>query len=224
MDTYLEISNQGFFYNPTYILNTDPFSVYTYIFYQCSFNFTNKMFWEINKVDSYNQIIIEKMNLTNNPSSQTQQIFLSNTFLSKALYQFTFTVTIFIKPVNKSEFNITNKIVTYIRIVSPDIIVWGLPKGVSQITIGSLQSQMLSPYLYSTQIGSTTLPNNLIFKFYCTVIDYSTSVTYTSNNQNKDLWTYKYTTSPTMGENSTCFTTNCKINFHLFSTSHCQNV
>lgn len=160
------------------------------------------MRWTILKIDKTGNIL-QTIDTSRNPSALTSELYLPENSLTRATYRFVFTITInATKSIGSIE--IANSIDTYYEIISPDIIVFGLENGITQIRIGSLQDLSFNPDKYSYLIGSDVLPSDLEYKFYCRVVDYLSNTTLFSNNSDIDLLTYKTNSIP-MNENVTCF-------------------
>lgn len=60
---------------------------------------------------------------------------------------------------------------TYIRIDPNGFIVNSFNNQLSQITVGTNQSLVFEPSLYSYDLDTSSIASNASFKFYCTVVD-----------------------------------------------------
>ena len=147
-------------------------------------------------------------NLASISTSSLAQLVIPSNTLSYGIYEFTYQVIATITSTNVVlAANIQS---TFVQIVPTGLAVFAIPNGVSGIMIGSLQSYVLSPGLYSIDFDNIIAPGTLIYKFYCQtmVLNIPNSVL-TSNEY--DLLSYKNNASLPMTSNQTCFSSNSNI-------------
>jgi hypothetical protein len=122
----------------------------------------------VETVDQTSFNVISTVSISSNPTALTQSLTLPTNFLQFGLYKITFlaNATITTPPVQY----FSNESFTYVKIVMSGINLFCLPNGQNNVTIGKLQSYVLSPALYSNDLDQLVDVKTLTYKFYCKVV------------------------------------------------------
>lgn len=210
-NSILEIENAGVFSNPQQFYIWKQFSVLANIFFQCSIKFTTDMYWTITKVDEYGNFT--KSVAVSTPSVYDSEITIQQYQLDEGLYYFNFSLILsaYSGPNNDNITKFYDYIGTYVNINPTIIKVLSLKYGVNQITIGNYQPLLLTPQNYSYLEGTSSLPENLEFKFYCRILNLTENKYDLFYNNQTDLSIFKINSTLPMSEDKSCFTSRGKI-------------
>ena len=101
-----------------------------------------------------------------------------------------------------------NDISTYVQVIPTGLVVYALQNGIQSILIGSNQTLIFNPVLYSFDMDNFVSPQLLEFKFFCQKVN-SSAIMENIENSHIDLYQYKMNNSVMeMFSNLTCFDSN----------------
>jgi hypothetical protein len=177
------------------------FSFTTIIYFGCNFTYTQINQWLLNRVD-----IVQSIDLTSNPTSNSPGLVMQANTLAYGTYEFIYQVNINVPGMNSGG-SFTSSISTYIQIVPTGLAIFALQNGISTILIGYGQTQVLDPTKYSFDFDNVASISTLSYKYYCVTILTSLSAISSSSI---DLATYKSNPKLSMSSNQTCFSSSGK--------------
>jgi hypothetical protein len=185
------------------------FSVRANVNFVCSLSFQVKFNWNVFKWNS-NLLLFESINLPNSIDTSLAELIIKSNTLSYGIYRFNSTIDLVIIDPNGIKV-IRKENQVYLRIIDSGIIVYALPDGILELTLGSLQSLDLNPIEYSYDLDYLIDVRQLQFNFYCLVnsnkLIWKTGLSYPRINMSTiDLYQFKIlNNSQLMNENTTCF-------------------
>ncbi|CAM2704890.1 unnamed protein product [Rotaria socialis] len=160
-------------YNPVMrwarrVQRSHAFSVVTRINLSCSGSLSNIKQWNILKCNTQTEQCYQTQALnqlvSQLPTAQTSEIYLTAQTLPIGTYLFNFTVSMSSRP------NVLTSDYTYVQVVSSDIIVNLLMNGTLMITNGVAQSILFQPGAYSIDPDSNYFnAQNWTYEYYCRI-------------------------------------------------------
>lgn len=185
--------------NPYVIYRSKQLILSTETYFSCNSTQTTQYIWSQTQFNSMNNT---NNNLLNNPTVNSSCLVIQPNTLSYGLYQFTFSVKITLS-LDGSLY--VNNISTFVLIVPTEIVVNALKNGVQSLLIGSNQTLIFNPSLYSIDLDNIVSPYSLSFLFYCQIVSNdSTSL----EMNNFELHQYKMNSTMIISSNQTCFESN----------------
>lgn len=144
--------------------------------------------------------------MSSNPSSSSSELVIKSDTLDYGIYKIVYNVTQLKNDLEGLNFFNTFDY-SYFNIIPTGLAVYGLPNGVTKISIGYSQTLELDPSSYSIDFDSLLDLTSLDFKFYCRVIDNSiiTNDFPSLLNQTLDLSSIKNDANIELSNNLTCF-------------------
>lgn len=173
---------------------------------ECLNSSSDLKIWKLYQIDS-NGTILKTFGLENitNTWNKSDLVIQPNT-LDYGLYKFIFEVTQYDNITAK--IGNSSQIETYIKIVQTDLGIFGLPGGMSQVSIGSAQSIHLNPANYSLDYDFNSNLNKLKFNFSCRAIDSYSIIVDNTTNETVPYFVYypwKNTSSIDFNPQTDCF-------------------
>ena len=194
--------------SPQAILRSKLFSLNTATYFSCNSSYTIAYKWSLKLIQNSSSRI--SIDLSSNPTWQSTSLVIQAYTLSYGLYEFNFQTNATITKANNVVVALTNNLTTYVQIIPTGFAVFGLQNGVSGLLVGTQQSFILKPALYSLDLDSLVQPSSLQYKFYCFTIN-KNSITSVNTSQSIDLFTYKNNSLLQVKSNATCFQSNSKF-------------
>jgi hypothetical protein len=191
--------------SPKKIFRSQLFSLSTISYFACNFTYSLDYIWSLRRVD-----IPKIIDLTKNPTFQSSELVIQSNTLDFGVYEFIFKINVVSTDLN----NVSNTANTFIQIIPSGLAIFGLQNGISSQLVGSSQSFILNPGLYSLDLDYLLSMNKLNYTFYCNSIN-SNRIN-SSSKTTIDLATYKKNPQLAMQWNDTCFDSNSKILQFIF--------
>ena len=119
------------------------------------------------KLDENDELkILKEFQLSENSTVFKSELSFKRNTLEYGIYKLTYDVLLYANVNSKMKtFKFSVKI--FIRIISSGIVVFGLENGLDSKLIGSQQSILFMPSVYSFDIDSLVMPSQLEYKYYC---------------------------------------------------------
>jgi hypothetical protein len=187
--------------SPGQIYRSSMFSFRTIIYFGCNFTYTQINQWLLNRVD-----IVQTIDLTSNPTSNSPELVMKANSLAYGTYEFIYQVNINVPSMNSGG-SFTSSISTFVQIVPTGLAIFALKNGISTILIGYGQTQVLDPTKYSFDFDNVASISTLSYKYYCVTILTTLS---DISSSSIDLATYKSNPLLSMSSNQTCFASSGK--------------
>jgi hypothetical protein len=165
----------------------------------------------LNQIDPVTHNISKVVDLANNPSIVSTELYIQENTLSYGLYEVIHEVN-----VTKTVYpyvTATNSAYSYFKIVPTGLVINGIENGITSVVIGSNQEFYLTPTNYSYDLDELADLSSLNYKYYCRTIDLTSNLI--DNSTMTDLSTYKSNTSLTMNANKNCFASSAASKFWI---------
>ena len=155
----------------------------------------------LNSIDSVTHSISKVVDLSNNPSTSSSELYIPENTLFYGLYEVLYEVNVTMTAF--PYINFTNSAKSYFKIVPTGLAINGIENGVTSLFIGSNQEFYLTPANYSYDLDELADLSSLNYKYYCRTIDLTSNLI--DNSTMTDLSTYKSNTGLAMNANKNCF-------------------
>jgi hypothetical protein len=191
------------FLKPREIAKSKIFSLIGTTTLNCDSDLKNTKKWFVYRIDPVLGSSIQKINLDNNPSVYSSELFIPSNTFSYGTYKFIYQVNML-----GGNSSFIEEIETFIRIIPTGISIFPFSGGMKQITIGVGQSIDLDPGKYSYDFDEIFAGYQLNYRFFCRVVidDMPQNFPSSSYNNFVDLKQIKEgSVNVNMSINNTCF-------------------
>jgi hypothetical protein len=188
--------------NPMLIYRSKQLIINTETLFSCNLTKATQYEWFLIQLNSN---LNDSLVIINNPTIYSSTLVLQSNTLDYGIYKFKFTVKI---TMTNDGSVFTNDISTYVQVIPTGLVVYALQNGIQSILIGSNQTLIFNPVLYSFDMDNFVSPQLLEFKFFCQKVN-SSAIMENIENSQIDLYQYKMNNSVMeMFSNLTCFDSN----------------